>query len=138
MKKYGLNKKDKLCSTTSIDLLFSHSKSSDKDNDINCSIAYPLRAVWRKNILRTDGAPIQFLISVPKKRLHHAVDRVRMRRLIRESYRLVHNDFTLPDGSNFDLAFIYIANEKKDFNTVRQAVNKIMNKISFHEKDNTK
>jgi ribonuclease P protein component len=49
--------------------------------------AFPLRAVYQM-IERRDGhGPAQILISVPKKRFKHAVDRNRVKRQIREAYR---------------------------------------------------
>ena len=50
--------------------------------------AFPLRAVYK---LRERGAhetPLQMLVSVPKKHFHHAVDRNRVKRQVREAWRL--------------------------------------------------
>ena len=46
--------------------------------------AFPLRAVY---LLKSGNPTIQVLISVPKKKLRHAVDRNRVKRQIREAYR---------------------------------------------------
>ena len=127
MKRYGLNKYDKLCSTSAIDRLFSHVKA---DADTNRSVmAYPLRAVWRTNVDRTQGSAVQFLISVPKKRLRHAVDRVTMRRRVREAYRLNRHQLTDALTDHIDLAFIYVADDLKDYAMIERAVNKILRKI---------
>lgn len=127
MKRYGLNKYDKLCSTSAIDRLFSHVKAADDSN--RSVMAYPLRAVWRTNAERTQGSAVQFLISVPKKRLRHAVDRVTMRRRVREAYRLNRHSLTDILTDHIDIAFIYIADELKDYSTVERAVCKILRKI---------
>lgn len=97
-------------------------------------MAYPLRAVWRINDSRTEGSPIQFLISIPKKRLRHAVDRVKMRRRVREAYRLRRHDFETSGTDNIDLALIYVADSLKDYQTVEKAVCRILQKI-YDEKD---
>ena len=92
-------------------------------------MAYPLRAVWRENASRSTGSSIQFLISIPKKRLRHAVDRVKMRRRVREAYRLNRVNLTIDENTKIDLAFIYVANDLKDYQAVEKAVVKILQKI---------
>lgn len=92
-------------------------------------MAYPWRVVWRR---RPDGdkrpACPQFLVSVPKRRLRHAVDRVRMRRLMREAYRL--NRHLLPDPAPaIDIAFIYVASELTDYKAAVRSVRKILTRL---------
>ncbi|MBE6317385.1 MAG: ribonuclease P protein component [Bacteroidales bacterium] len=122
--KLRLYKKEKLCSNTAINMLFRPEGSSQ------ATLAYPLRAVWRQNDGRYCDAKMQFLISIPKKRLHHAVDRVMMRRRIREAYRLNHHDYTLTDNSKIDVAFIYIANSLLPYKIIEKAMKKILKNIS--------
>ena len=51
-------------------------------------LAYPLRAVWADSPAGyAQQERVEFLISVPKRKLRHAVDRVKMRRRIREVMR---------------------------------------------------
>lgn len=137
MKKYGLNKSEKLCSPTAIDKLFSRGANSSSENEIRSAIVYPLRAVWTYNSARSTGSQIQFLISIPKKRLRHAVDRVLMRRRVREAYRL-NKPFTTPEiADKTDIALIYIADSLKNYQTVEKAVCRILQKIN-NEKDTAK
>ena len=126
MKQYGLNKYDKLCSSTAIDQLFSRGA----DSMTKSVMAYPLRAVWRVNEKRTAGSQIQFLISIPKKRLRHAVDRVKMRRRVREAYRLNKNNYLSAESDRIDLAFIYVADDLKDYQSIEKAVTRILHKIT--------
>ncbi len=98
-------------------------------DEAKSAMAYPLRAVWRTNSKRDNGSDIQFLISIPKKRLRHAVDRVKMRRRVREAYRLNLPDFDMPEGDKTDLALIYVANELKDYKTVEKAICRLLQKI---------
>lgn len=91
-------------------------------------VVYPLRAVWRINDERTTGDVIQFMITVPKKKLRHAVDRVTMRRRIRESYRLHrHEHEALPQ--KVDLAFIYLADTLLPYHAVEKSTVKILEKL---------
>ena len=123
MKGLRLYKREKLCSKTAIDQLFSRAQGSES------AIKYPLRAVWRVNSRRHSDAPIAFVVSVPKKRLRHAVDRVAMRRRIREAYRLNRLDYPLSPGTKVDLAFIYVANDLKPYGSVENAVKTLLDKI---------
>lgn len=137
MKQFGLNKFDKLCSPTAIDMLFSRGATSHCEDEISTAIAYPLRAVWRVNSHRNTGSPINFLISIPKKRLRHAVDRVKMRRRVREAYRLNRHNFETGENIYIDLAFIYIANDLKDYHSVERSVCRLLQKITGCEKGDT-
>ncbi|MBE6305944.1 MAG: ribonuclease P protein component [Bacteroidales bacterium] len=117
-----LHKREKLCSQTAIDALFA-------GNGAKGALAFPLRVIFRQ---RTDGAlGVRFFISVPKKKLRKAVDRVTMRRRIREAYRLNRN--LLPDGADFDVAFIYVAAETLPYARVESAVKRLLPKLSSED-----
>ena len=49
--------------------------------------AFPLRVIFMSKEHQEGQQPVRVLISVPKKRFHHAVDRNRVKRQIREAYR---------------------------------------------------
>lgn len=123
MKGLRLYKKEKLCSETAIERLFMRGSAT------RSAVAYPLRAIWRQNSPRPSDAPLAFLISVPKKRLRHAVDRVAMRRRIREAYRLARLSYPLPDGSRTDVAFVYLSDSLKPYSSVKTAVESLLGKI---------
>lgn len=97
-------------------------------------MAYPLRASWSLNGHRDAQCP-QFLVSIPKKRLRHAVDRVQMRRRVREAYRLNRDQF--PSDLPIDIAFIYVANEVLPYLQVESSVKRILGKISEKVKQST-
>lgn len=124
MKGLRLYKKEKLCSAVAIDSLFSRGSGAFS------ALSYPVRAVWRQDDKRRSDAPIAFVITVPKKRLRHAVDRVAMRRRIREAYRLCRPSFPMPEGTRLDVAFIYVADRLTPFSDVNRAVNRIMERIT--------
>jgi len=69
------------------------------------------------------------MISVPKKRLHHAVDRVTMRRRIREAYRLLRDQHPMPEGTRIDLAFVYVDSRLHPYDKIAAAMEKLLSTI---------
>lgn len=119
-----LYKREKLCSLTAIERLFIPGQAS------GTVMAYPWRAVWaRRNEGDRRPRVNQFVISVPKRRLRHAVDRVRMRRLMREAYRLNRHYATNAD-TPVDIAFIYVAPRLTDYTAAEYSARKILSRIS--------
>lgn len=121
-----LYKKEKLCSVTAIEQLFSAGRS-DNSGEVHSVMAYPWRCVWRCNSRRELQCP-KFLISVPKKRLRHAVDRVKMRRRMREAYRLSRH--MMPMDTPVDMVIIYVADTLTDYAAARRAMHKIARRIT--------
>ncbi|MCM1292438.1 MAG: ribonuclease P protein component [Bacteroides sp.] len=125
MSGHRLYKREKLCSKTAIDILFSPAHKASGEN--NTIMAYPWRAVWRRNESRQSDVA-QFLIIVPKKRLRHAVDRVKMRRRLREAYRLGRE--ALAPHSRVDIAFIYVADKLTPFTDAQRSIGRILSRIN--------
>ena len=117
-----LYKIEKLCSETAIAKLFRHDGEGVKS-----ALCYPLRAAWMLSDRREVSCP-RFLVSIPKKRLRHAVDRVRMRRVVREAYRL--NRSLLPVDTPLDIAFIYVASERLPYSRVEAALKRLLSRIN--------
>ena len=131
-----LYKREKLCSVTAISRLFAAKPSKDGNlsdawGEIKMTLVYPLRMVYGENN-RRGGAPWQFLISVPKKRLHRAIDRVTMRRRIREAYRMARGDVAQISGQSlhYDIAFIYVADELIEHKRVQKAMTKLLETLN--------
>ncbi len=137
---YSLGKRHKLCNITAIDALFAHRSGGERvdatdKNDIRSALAYPLRAVWRErpdDTGRNPGAaPVQFLISIPKRRLKHAVDRVTMRRRVREAYRLARPGMEAAIGERrYDLSFIYVADKLLPYKRIERAVGRLLDTLA--------
>jgi len=94
-------------------------------------IAYPLRVVY---IIETvhDNVPSSVLISVPKKRFKRAVKRNRLKRLMREAYRL--NKLTLIEKLEekqlqIHIAFNYVSDDVLDFDTVEKKMKLSLEKL---------
>ncbi len=125
-----LYKKEKLCGEIAISRLFSHN-----DPECRSSIAYPLLAHWRLNNSRKLTCP-KFLISVPKKRMRHAVDRVLLRRRIREAYRL--NRHLMPADLPVDIAFTYIGKGVTPYTLIHKAMTRLLPRIPEQPHDENK
>ena len=75
-------------------------------------IAFPFRVSFL--LCEREQKGMSILISVPKKRLKRAVDRNRVKRLARESFRLNESLFQmdlLPEGYALDVALVYVKND---------------------------
>lgn len=106
---------------------------------------WPLRAVARR--LDAEGLDemfkghvppgtgrLQMLVTVPKRRRRKAVDRVAMRRRIREAYRLCRAPLREavdadPGLRTFSVAFIYLADKNVDYARVERAMRKLIDKM---------
>lgn len=121
MKGQRLYKIEKLCSETAISRLFARN-----DSEVSSTLSYPLRLAWRIDGQRTVTVP-RFLVSVPKKRLRHAVDRVTMRRRIREAYRL--NRDIIARDLPVDLVFIYVADSLLPYDKVQSAMRRLLGRV---------
>ncbi len=81
---------------------------------------YPLRFVLLKHSEPSE-TPAQVLISVSKKYFKKAVDRNRLKRQIREAYRL-NKHILYPEGKTIVavVGIIYIGKEKNTFTIIRK------------------
>lgn len=119
------SKNEKLCRTKSIDSLFSKGESF---------IAYPLRIVYcleeePDQALQT----VSVLISVSKKKFKRAVKRNRVKRLVREAYRLNKTYYTQLLSANnkrMDIAFLYLKNELPTYEEIEKSILKTANILS--------
>lgn len=121
MKGLRLYKIEKLCSETAISRLFARS-----DREVHTALVYPLRMAWRVDGVR-EVKVARFLVSVPKKRLRHAVDRVAMRRRVREAYRL--NRDLMPRDLPLDIAFIYVADKLLPYSRIETAMRRLLTEL---------
>jgi len=100
-------------------------------NEGKAFIVYPLRIIYIVE-QKSDIVTASILVSVPKKRFKHAVKRNRLKRLMREAYRL--NKHLLIDKLNennlqIQLAFNYVSDEEMDFLTIEKKVKSAIQKI---------
>lgn len=133
MKGLRLYKNERLCGVTTIDRLFS--PAGRRTGETHSVMAYPWRAVWTINT-RREGRPARFLVSVPKKRARHAVDRVALRRRCREAYRLNRHLFDAAT-SGIDIAFVFVGDTAASYAVTAAAVDKILTRINHSLTDET-
>lgn len=90
---------------------------------------YPIKCYYRI----TDAGELalsQLAVMVPKKRFHHAVDRNRIKRLMRECYRLHKHQLRLPEGKCCQMCWISVAKEMPDCESVAKAVQTLFQQIN--------
>lgn len=110
-------------------------------------VAYPLRVVWvpvpainaadafpeGRGESRAEGlkqADVQIAITVPKKSFKTAVVRNRIKRRIREAYRLhKHGLYAKLAGRRISLMLIYIAKEELPFADMERGIKKMIQKF---------
>lgn len=113
---FKLSKTERLSHKNSIDTIFLQGKKCVKQ---------PLMCIF----LEVPEATLhQVMFSVSKKKFKKAVDRNRMKRWMREAYRL--NKSMIADQKPMHMAWIYIGNEKANFTEIEASVQSLFQCIS--------
>ena len=118
-------KEERIVSNLLIETLF------EKGNSLSLN-AYPLRAVYVKTEHREGCAPVQLLISVPKKKFKHAVDRNRVKRQIREAYRNNKSllEGTVEEGQMLLIAIIWLSDKHSATKEVEKRVISLLKQMA--------
>jgi len=120
MRKYTFHKDERLKSTKTIEQLFTKGNSFAK---------YPLRLVWLEQKNEAD-VPVQITFSVPKKKFKKAVDRNRIKRQMREAWRLnKHQLFDELSSTSYAFMIIYTAKEPFLYAEMEKSMEKIIQKF---------
>ena len=131
MMRFKYTKKDKLKSKKVIDHLFTEGKSIS---------VYPLRLVYLKTEYE-DNSIIKTGVSVSKRLHKTAVARNRIKRLLREAYRLNKPLFFNNSTTSYAFMILYLSKDGttfKELNTkMKLLFEKFLDKTSNHEKDPT-
>lgn len=124
-KKNTLAKEERLCSTKSIDKLFSSGESF---------VAYPLRVVYLiEDETESEKQIASILVSVSKKKFKRAVKRNRVKRLVKEAFRLnkgAYQDLLCSGDKRMDIAFLYLKNELPVYAEIEKAILKTITVLS--------
>ncbi len=117
-------KSERLCSRILMDRLFQGENRSVS--------AYPIRAIFLP-VESSVQEGVSVLISVPKKRFHDAVDRNRVKRQIRESYRK-HKHALIAQmnesGRGLLMAFVYVSDKKESTDYIEKRMVRLLEKAS--------
>lgn len=125
---YTFGKSEKLCKTKSIDRLFLKGDSF---------IAYPLRVVYFLEE-KVDESISSVLVSVSKKKFKRAVKRNRVKRLVREAYRLNKSQFldsVKSENKQIEIAFLYLKSELPTYEEIEKAMLKALTTLASKLKE---
>ena len=119
----GLPKYERICKENDIQALF------DKGHGLSVN---PYRVVYLFRHDESHPVTVRLLVSVSKKRFHHAVKRNRVKRLIRESWR--RNKAALyeiceKDNISVDVALVYTATVIHSYEEVLEKTHKAVNEL---------
>lgn len=108
---------------------------------------FPFRVTWRtlsskdlENNFRNNVPPgigsLQILVTVPKKKRRKAVDRVQMRRRIREAYRLNRIDLrnfidVSQNIKTLSVGMVYIHDKNLPFSTIENKMKSVLAKLQL-------
>lgn len=125
MTNFQIKRGERLKSKKTIDSLFSGANSVSK---------FPLLLLWKEVDLKTkkESFPVQFTVSVAKKKFKNAVDRNFVKRRIREAYRLNKPSFyenLVDDNRQFAFMFIFTGKQLEDSAKIKVAMKNVLDKF---------
>lgn len=123
MKPFSFPRRERLSSKKIIDKLFAQG-STVFHHPIMCKVIVEDTA--------EENTGIQVLIVVPKKKIKKAADRNRIRRRIREAYRinkLPLHKFKEQENKHIYIAFVYVSSDELNFTSLQSAIIKITQEI---------
>lgn len=122
---FSFPKSEKVTSRKTLDVLF-------QNRDLPSVSAFPLRLVWLSlplhEIASQPESTHQAVFMVPKRKFKRAHDRNRIRRLMRETYRLQKHNFPLLPEKKFALLFIYLSHEMVGMDAIKLSFDSLIEK----------
>jgi ribonuclease P protein component len=128
--RYTFKKEEKLKSRKTIEGLFKGGKSFSN---------FPFRVLW-KFADNTATAPLQTGFAVSSKHFKKAVDRNRIKRLMREAYRLQKNELQsllILQQKQLAVFFIYVGNELPEYDLIFEKTTHVLNRLIKISNENT-
>lgn len=92
---------------------------------------FPLKLLYLKTENKATGIKVGF--SVPKRNFKSAVARNRVKRLLREGYRLNKHSFFNKTEGNYALMFLYLGKEMPSFYVIEKKMQSIFDKFLTRE-----
>lgn len=128
MKIFKLSKEDKLKSRDTIEELFKNGKTVT---------VFPLKLIYIQTTHK-DNSSVKSAFSVSKKLHKSAVSRNRIKRLLKESYRLQKPNYFNNDSVSYALMILYLSHKGTTFAEIDkcmpQLLEKFLAKTKNHEK----
>ena len=128
---FKLSKRERICGRTLLEKLFTGGKSKSFS-------VFPLRVVYLLTN-QPDGdlqpeAPVKMMVSVSKRHFKRAVKRNRVKRQVREAYRLNKEIVvsSMADSPNRQLllGFIWMSDELHDTDTVERSMQVLLKRVA--------
>ena len=102
-------------------------------NARNAVYKYPIKCYYAVNQL-SDTSPVsRMAVSVPKRLFKHAVDRNRIKRLVREAYRLNKGrclQTLAASGRQADMLFLFMGKEMPQFTQIEDVIKQLLSQIA--------
>ena len=124
MKDHSLGRKEKLKSDKIINSLFQQGKSL---------FSFPIKMVFINLPAELGSSNHQFSVSIPKKKFKKAVDRNRIKRLIREAYRT--NKAIIANIPPKAMMAIYVSDKELTYKEVERSIKNILTGLSKANKE---
>jgi ribonuclease P protein component len=121
--RYTLGKTERLKSTKAIDQLFDKGKSFS---------VFPFKVMYLTNGITESEFFLQAGFTVSSKKFKKAVDRNRIKRLMREAYRLQKNELQLLTQSKqlpLQIFFVYTGNELPMYNLIIEKMSSALSRL---------
>ncbi len=121
------SKKERLKSKKIIEKVFEEGQSIS---------AFPLKLIYLQTDFN-DGVSLKTGVSVPKRLHKNAVDRNRIKRLIREVYRLNKSKYFNNSSTPYAFMILYLSKDGTTFEKLDGKMNELFQKFCTHENNTT-
>jgi len=124
-KKYSFPKSERLCSKKAIEELL----------ELNSTLfVHPLKCYFQFSPIQNGDNSNQILFTIPKRNFKKAVDRNKIKRRLKEAFRLnkfeLLNDSTLQKSRKVRILIVYIGKEIESFSLLQSSLVGLLEKIS--------